>query len=159
MVMLLGSLFKLHPYYTHISVAFLLTLSVLFYNKNLNYKWIVSLVLLLILSICFGNKNTLLFSIILFRILVVLQIFIALANEFFSKHSISLYFSVLLFYEITVILKLTAVAFNYSTGIYLFYFSLAFELLIGIFFVFCNRQNSPLFKLPFFTTGHNLPPS
>jgi hypothetical protein len=149
LALLLGWLFKLNSYYLHLIVAFLLALSILYYNKNLNIKWIGSLTLILILSLLFETKSTFVLSIIIFRIFVIVQIFIIFIKEFFLNRNINFYFSILLLYELTTLLKYTAVAINYTTGIYMFFLSLAFEILIGIFFIFYNIQNSPRIKLPF----------
>ena len=147
LVILLGEVFRLNPYYTHLLIAFLLSISILFYSKKLNSKWIASLILLLILSLWLGNKNTIFIPIIIFRFLIILQLLISFSNEFLLKQRINIYLSVLIFYEITIILKYAAVGCNYSLGIYFYYLTSVFGMLICLFFIFYNLQNSPLIKL------------
>jgi len=147
LAILLGEVFRLNPYYTHLLIAFLLSISILFYSKKLNSKWIASLILLLILSLWLGNKNTIFIPIIIFRFLIILQLLISFSNEFLLKQRINIYLSVLIFYEITIILKYAAVGCNYSLGIYFYYLTSVFGMLICLFFIFYNLQNSPLIKL------------
>jgi hypothetical protein len=149
LAILLGEVFRLNPYYTHLLIAFLLSISILFYSKKLNSKWIASLILLLILSLWLGNKNTIFIPIIIFRFLIILQLLISFSNEFLLKQRINIYLSVLIFYEITIILKYAAVGCNYSLGIYFYYLTSVFGMLICLFFIFYNLQNSPLIKLHF----------
>lgn len=141
--------FKLDANYIHLIIAFLLTISILYYTKNLNSKWIISLILFLMLSIWKGNRDIRYLSIIIFHCLIFTQILIPSIKEFYQGHRINIYFTVLLIYELTTILKYTAFAYNYFSGVYLFYLSLVFEMFIGIFFIFFNLLNSPHIKLPF----------
>jgi hypothetical protein len=147
LALLLGQVFKLDPYYTHLLIAFLLSISILFYSKKLNSKWIASLILLLMLSLWLGDKNTIFIPIIIFRFLIILQLLNSFANEFLLKQRINIYLSVLIFYEITIMLKYAAVGCNYSLGIYFYYLTSVFGMLICLFFIFYNLQNSPLIKL------------
>lgn len=144
--------FKLDANYTHLIIAFLLTISILYYTKNLNSKWIISLILFLILSIWKGNRDIIYLSIIIFNCLIFAQILIPSIKEFYQGHRINIYFTVLLIYELTTILKYTAFAYNYFSGVYLFYLSLVFEMFIALFFIFFNLHNSPHIKLPFSIT-------
>jgi hypothetical protein len=146
----LSWLFRFNPIYTHLVINFFLSLTILFiYNKNLNPKWIIALALLLIFSLWLGGTKTLFIPIIIFRSLIILQLFISSANEFLLKQRINLYFPVLIFYEVTIVLKYVALGFNYSIGIYFYYLTTAFEMLICLYFIFYNLQNSPLIKVPF----------
>ena len=147
LALLLGQVFRLDPYYTHLLIAFLLSISILFYSKKLNSKWIASLILLLMLSLWLGDKNTIFIPIIIFRFLIILQLLNSFANEFLLKQRINIYLSVLIFYEITIMLKYAAVGCNYSLGIYFYYLTSVFGMLICLFFIFYNLQNSPLIKL------------
>lgn len=147
LVILLGEVFRLNPYYTHLLIAFLLSISILFYSKKINSKWIASLILLLMLSLWLGDKNTIFIPIIIFRFLIILQLLNSFANEFLLKQRINIYLSVLIFYEITIMLKYAAVGCNYSLGIYFYYLTSVFGMLICLFFIFYNLQNSPLIKL------------
>jgi hypothetical protein len=140
---------NLNPIWTHFVIAFLLILSLMYYNKTLKLKWVVSLILLMILFLWQGNKDTIILPIIIFRFLALLQILIALAKEFQIKQKWSLYFLILLFYELSVILKFVAVDIHYNPGIYLFYLTSAFEILICLYFTFFNLENSPYIKLQF----------
>ena len=142
-------IFKLKVEYIHLIIAFLLTISVLFYNNNLNFKWIAALFLLLIFSVRKVGVDNRYFYFIIFHIIIFLQILIPSIKEFYVKHRINLYFTVLLIYELTTILKFVAFIYNYFSGVYLAYLSSVFEMVIALFFMFYTLQNSPQFKLPF----------
>jgi hypothetical protein len=147
--------FRIDVQFVHIITAFLVTISVLYYNKNLNLKWIAALFLLLGLSLWkAGVENRYLYFII-FHIIVYLQILIPSIKEFYLKHQINLYFTVLMIYELSTILKYIAVTYNYFTGIYLFYLTSVFEMFVALFFIFFNLQNSPNIKLPIRLTEGN----
>src|ERR1035437_1321480 len=148
LALFLGWIFKLNVEYIQLITTFLLTISILFYNNNLNLKWIAVLLLLLMLSVWkVGVENRYSYFII-FHIIIYLQILIPSIKEFYLKHRINIYFTVLLVYELTTILKYVAVIFNYFSGVYLYYFSAVFEMFIALFFIFYNHQNSPQIKVP-----------
>ena len=149
LALLLGWLFKISPNYTHLIIAFILLICILYYTNKLNYKWIISLFLLLILSLCSGNRDIRYISIIIIHCLIFVQILIPTLLEFFNGHRINTYLSVLLVYELMTALKYAAFSFNYFSGVYFFYISLAFETVICIFFIFVNLNNTPLINLPF----------
>ena len=142
-------LLKTNPIYIHLFISFLLAISILYYYKNLTTKWLVTLIIILIISSLVGDKDVLFIPIIIFRLFIVVQLFIDTASDFLIKKKVSLYISLLLFYELTIIFKYTAVGFNYSTGIYLYYLTSAIDVFVCIFFVLYNLQNSPFIKLSF----------
>jgi hypothetical protein len=139
---------RINPYYTHFVIAFLLVLSVMYYNKTLTLKWIVPLILFLFFFLWRGNNETLIVPIMVFHFIIFLQIVISSAKEFQIKQKISVYFPILLIYELTIILKFVALEINFNPGFYLFYMTSAFEILVCLFFIFYNLDNSPLIKLP-----------
>jgi len=152
LVLLLGWTFKLNVEYTHLITAFLLTISILYYNKNLNLKWIAALLLLIMLSFWKVGVENRYFYFIIFHIIILIQILIPSVKEFYQAHRINIYFSVLLVYELTTILKFVDVIYNYYSGVYLFYISAVFGMFIALFFIFFNLQNGPLIKLPIHLT-------
>src|SRR5674476_662082 len=76
LALFLGWIFKLNVEYSHLITAFLLTISILFYNNNLNLKWIILLFLLLILSVWKVGVENRYFYFIIFHIIIYLQILI-----------------------------------------------------------------------------------
>ncbi len=149
LALLLGWLFNINANYTHLVIAFLLVLSVLYYVKYLNYYWFIGLTFIVIFSLLTGERNIRYLSIIALHLLILISILLPAIKGFYQTQRINTYFSVLLLYELTIILKLIAFVLNYFTGVYLFYISLAFELLICVYFIFYNLDNSPLIRLPF----------
>ena len=139
--------FRLNSNYVHSVIALLICYTVLYYNKNLNYKWVVALFLILLLSFCLGIKEIRLLTFIGFHLIIFVQILITTTKEIYLKHRINIYFSVLLIYELSVILRFIALVNNYASGIYFFYLTGVFEMFICLFFIFYNLENSPVIKL------------
>lgn len=149
LALLLLKLLKLEIIYTHLVMGLFLLLAVMFYNKTIKTKWMILLIAFCIIGVSVGNRNFRYLSLILFHLLIFVQLLVPSIKEYFLKHRINLYFTLFLLYELLIILSTTGFAFNYTSGVYFFYLSLAFEMLIGIFFTFYNLVNTPLFKLPF----------
>src|ERR1035437_9359451 len=70
LVFLFLKLFHLNVEYIHLIIAFILTLSVLFYNKNLNWKWLIVLLLYVIFSVWRVGLDRQYFSFIIFHIII-----------------------------------------------------------------------------------------
>lgn len=132
---------------THLVIAVFLTLFVIYYNNNLNITWIVILCILCFMVLWIGNKSLNYFSLIFLNSLIFIQILIPTIKDFYFRNGINLYYSVLLLYELGVILKYIVFAYSGLSGIYLFYLTSAFEILIGLFFIFYNLNNSPFIRL------------
>jgi hypothetical protein len=139
--------FKLNSNYVHSVIALLICYTVLYYNKNLNYKWVVPLLLILLFSFSLGNKEIRILTFIGFQLIIFAQILITTTKEIYLKQRINIYFSVLLVYELSVILRYIALVNNYASGIYFFYLTGVFEMFICLFFIFNNLENSPVIKL------------
>lgn len=135
--------------YLHLLTSFLLASAVLYYNKNLNYKWMVSFLLIYVIIILFFNYNFVRYSIALIHLFIVILMTIAVTKDFYLNKGIKLYLSVILLYEVTIVLKFAALIMYNQIGVYYFYSTLVFELLFGLFFVFCNQKNSPIIRLPY----------
>jgi hypothetical protein len=146
--------FSFNVEYTHLIMSLFYIFSVLYYNKNLNLKWIVTLLILLLFSICLGNQTIRLLTIVSFHILIIFQILIPAVKEFYLKQRINLYLSMILIYELTLILRYIVFVSNYTTGVYYFYLSGIFEIFICLFFIFYNLENSPVIKIPFGVADH-----
>src|SRR5674476_584731 len=82
---------KLNINYTHLIVAYLLAISILFYAKNLNVKWNIILFLFLILSLLINIREMRYFSIISFHGLILSQLLILSVKEFYQENKINLY--------------------------------------------------------------------
>ena len=141
-------LIKLNVEYVHLIIAFILAISILFYNKKLNINWTIGLTLLLLVSIWRVGIDKQYFYFIIFHFIILMQIMISAVKEVYQKQRINIYFSILFIYELTTILKFIIYSYNYTSGIYMFYLSLVFEMIIGLFFIFYNLENTPIIKLP-----------
>lgn len=133
---------------TNLIITYLLILSLIDRNK-LKKNWIIVLLffsVLLALALNLSLEEVYRVKIVLSSIIL----FIILKDSllyFNKKQTINLFYLVLIFYEITIIIKFIFVASRTHAGIVYFYTTSFFEIFIGLFFCFFNKKNSPNFKL------------
>src|SRR3990172_8270644 len=122
-VFLFDTILLIHPAYIYLVVGFFLILSFLI------SVGIITIILIL--------QHVIIFFIILKRIVVYSS----------EQGKLNLFHFVLLMFEISAIMRFVVVAGNIRTGIIFFYLTAAFSILIGIFFLFYNVENSPKFSM------------
>lgn len=138
---------KLHPVYTHLFVGLLISITILYHCRFLNYKYLTGLIILFLITYFSLHKLELIYPIIGLRFLVLVTVLTYLIKEISRKQVVNVYFLVILLYELTIVLKFTALAFSYYPGIYYFYITTAFDLLPCTYFIFYNSHNSPVIVL------------
>lgn len=67
----------------------------------------------------------------------------------YERYEFNLFLFMLLFYEVSIILKFVIRVADLNTGWAYFFITSAFQILIGIFFIFYNEKNSPELSLKF----------
>jgi hypothetical protein len=79
---------------------------------------------------------------------LVLVLVIKKALLYLSRYQkVNLFLTVLVFYEITIIIKYVYITLGGSSSVVYFYLTSFFEYFIGIFFSIYNKENSPNFSL------------
>lgn len=140
--------FLIHPARIYLGVFFFLIISLFNFKKIPNYVLfligvlIISIILPFLLSIriitvCLIIQHAIIFFIILKRTIL----------YSYREERINLFQFILLLYEITLVTRFMVVLHNIKTSIIYFYLTAAFGILIGIFFLFYNVENSPEFRL------------
>ena len=147
-VLLLNIFLAVEPIYEYLVISFLLILA-LINRRKLKKNWIIiilSFLILLTAIITLPLKTMSEITILLSSIVL----FIILKNSllyFNENHTINLFFLILILYEITIIIKFIYTTSRTHSGTVYFYTISFFEVFIGIFFSFYNKENSPKFKL------------
>jgi hypothetical protein len=147
-IMILDNILLIHPAYFYLGQGFFLIIS-LFYFKKIHRHilfltgiLIISIILPFILSIEIITFCLIIEHMIIFFIILKRTIIISIQQE-----KLNLFHFILLLFEISVITRFIVVAGNLKTGIIFFYLTAAFSILIGIFFLIYNEENSPKLRL------------
>ena len=119
-------------------------ISLLNFRKTINYK--IILLLIIITNIWFSfNFGILAINLcLILENLIVLTIFlkISILNTY-ENMQINSFYVVIIFYLISIITKFLVGITDLKFGVPYFYLTSAFEIIIGIFFIFFNDKNSP----------------
>ncbi len=145
---LLNIFLAVKPIHENLVVTFLLIIA-LIDGKQLKKNWIIVILSFLILLAAMLNLP-LIDSYGIKILLSSIILFIILKNSllYFNKNqTVNLFFLIFILYEITIIIKYIYTASRTHTGIIYFYTTSFFELFIGIYFCFFNKENSPKFRL------------
>jgi hypothetical protein len=126
---------------------FLLVLSVLYQCKKLNLKWIAFCSFILLFTLISFKPALMYLPMMIFRIIIVYHFSGVFLKNVFNNNEVNLYYLLLLFYEFTVILKFFELIYSFYTAVFYFYLSTAVEIIVCIYFIFFNIENSPRFKL------------
>jgi hypothetical protein len=79
---------------------------------------------------------------------VIISYFYNFLLDFVYKNkAINFYFIVLVVYELSILLKMFTLLTNKQMGVHFYHLTTFFEILICLFFIFFNIENSPQFKL------------
>jgi hypothetical protein len=137
-----------HPARFYLGQGFFLIISLYNFRKIPHYILvllfilIISIILPMILTIetivpCLIIEHTIIFFIILKRTVL----------YSFDNKKLNMFHFVLLLFEISAITRFIVVLKNLRTGIVFFYVTAAFGILMGIFFLLYNENNSPKISL------------
>ena len=147
-VFLFDTILLIHPAYIYLGVGFFLIISLYNFRKIPNYKFFllgiltISIILPFLISVGIITIILILQHVIIF--FIILKRIVVYSSE---QGKLNLFHFVLLMFEISAIMRFVVVAGNIRTGIIFFYLTAAFSILIGIFFLFYNVENSPKFSM------------
>ena len=138
----------IHPAYFYFTIFFFLIISLFNFKKIPHYLTFLIGVLILsvvldfllpieIITVCLIIQHTVILFIILKRTII----------YSYQNGKLNLFQFVLLLYEITVVTRFLVILHNIKTNLIYFYLTAAFDILIGIFFLFYNVENSPKFSM------------
>lgn len=139
-------LLKLIPFTIYVISSFIM-LVILQYNYSGKIKLLIIALIFPVCFIIYSNKlNYDLISIIILHSLIIIYIIYFLLKSLYKKSSLNLFYFILIIYESSVMLKMIAFLTNNQTGKLYFSITSIFELLMGIYFIFFNIENSPQLK-------------
>ncbi len=139
--------FHIHPYQAYSIFILLAVLSLLKFTWIKKYKVYISLAFLIniILSV-YANLKYLSIDLILLNFIILIIFLSKAIFDVYKEDLINVFYFVICVYQISIIMKYVIFATNVKTGIIFFYLTSAFEILIGIYFIFYNERNSPKIK-------------
>ena len=147
-VSLVDNILLVHPAYFYLGQGFFLIISLYNLKKIPHYKFfllgilIISIILPFLISIGIITVILILQHVIIF--FIILKRIVVYSNV---QGKLNLFHFIVLLFEISAIMRFIVVAGDIRTGIIFFYLTAAFSILIGIFFLFYNVENSPKFSL------------
>ncbi len=131
------------------SIAGLLLIVTVIFNVD-RYKNKVILLLLLTLGFILGwiYLPDLLYLLIIIHIIIFLILLKIAILPIYQKNIVNIFYFALLFYELSIVLNLTLFTSTGDVKIILFYMTLAFQIVIAIFFtIFTERNESIILHL------------
>jgi hypothetical protein len=140
-------LIKLIPFTVYVIASFIMLVILQYYNSGKIKFLIITLIFPVSFIIYYNEWHYDLISIIILHTSIVIYVIYFLLQFLYKTNSLNLYYFVLVIYEASVVLKMITFLTNIQTGKLYFYITSIFELLIGIYFIFFNIENSPQFKL------------
>ena len=134
----------LQPFRIYMIAVLFQIISLISFKNNVMSKFIlIPLVIInIMLSFYIGTSEILL--IVIFENIIVLSLFFRLTIiSIFKSLKINLFHVVLILYVHSIIMKFFVDYIDLKFGLTYFYLTSAFEVIIGIFFIFFNDKNSP----------------
>ncbi len=135
--------FKAVFFYPYILTSFLLIISL--QNRDLVNRFKYYIVAISVCIIYFGGEHSPPFSEVILlslHIIILIRILYLFVIDVGNNLRLNLFYVFLLFYEITVISKFLNILFNIVDGAMYFNITTAFEIFIGLFFLFFRYDNS-----------------
>ena len=137
-------LLKVKPELLYSIAALLLFYSLNFRDHQklkLSYTDLLVVVLFLFMTIFLSD---LFYLTIAIHILILTRLFQIVIIPLHQKSEINIFYLVLVFYEISLLINLTILLSRTNAGILLFYITLAFQILIAVFFTIFKENNPRL---------------
>jgi hypothetical protein len=138
--------FKIIPFSVYI-VSFTAMIIVLQYHKNKKIRIGLALLVFSTSIAIFLNDQKIdaLISVILNGV-IISYFYYFLLDFVYRKRAINFYFIALVVYELSILLKMFTLLTNIQMGVPFYHLTSLFEILICIYFIFFNVENSPQFK-------------
>lgn len=130
-------------FYPYVLTSFLLIVSL--QDRSFVYRFKYYIVAISVCIIYFGGEHSPPFSevvLLSLHIIILIRILYLFVIDVGNNLRLNLFYVFLLFYEITVISKFLNILFNLVDGAMYFNITTAFEIFIGLFFLFFRYDNS-----------------
>lgn len=147
---LLYNFVKFHPFRLYEIFTPLMLISVL--NFKWNYKYIITSAILIIISIfitAFAPIPFISINLLILHLVILSFFLTATTLELHNNRTINIFYFVLCLYQLSLAMKYLIFLIDLRTGVFYFYITTAFEILIAAFFIFFNEKNSPKLRIDF----------
>ncbi len=145
MVMLSVAVLKVQPTLIHSIAGIFLLYSIDTVKQEFERLWLLNLMIVVTFIIALLLLSNLLILVLILHFLILIVFIKKLMLKLHQLSEFNWFYLVLIFYEITVILKVIVFISGTEIGILYFYLTLAFQFLIAIFFTIF-REESPLLR-------------
>jgi hypothetical protein len=140
--------FKIIPFSLYVISSAAIIMSLQYYKDKKIWFGVVLLILMTPFTIYLNEPKVGLLINIILRCVIITYFIYFLLKFLYEKKTLNYYFIILIIYEISLVLKMLTGLTNIQTGVIYYHLTTIFEILICIFFIFFNIENSPQFKLP-----------
>ena len=136
----------------NISIMYLLGTSILLYTALFNLIMKTRLILsvfffvLSLLFFYFSAEKSILLQLIM-HLLIFFNFFKMFVLSYSESRKVSIFLLILLSYEFSLMLKFFMYLTQFQKGMIYFHLTSAFQILMGLFFIFVNEKNSPAIKV------------
>ncbi len=145
MVMLSVAVLKVQPTLIHSIAGIFLLYSIDTVKQEFERLWLLNLMIVVTFIIALLLLSNLLILVLILHFLILIVFIKKLMLKLHQLSEFNWFYLVLIFYEITVILKVIVFISGTEIGILYFYLTLAFQFLVAIFFTIF-REESPLLR-------------
>ena len=134
----------LEPFRIYSVAVLFQIMSLINFKKNAQFKFILFLVIIINIWLSFYLSISEILLLIIFENFIVLSLFFRLTIlNIFESIKINLFYVILILYVLSIIMKFFVDYIDIKFGLNYFYLTSAFEIIVGIFFIFFNDKNSP----------------
>jgi len=144
--MLCVAVLNVQPTLIHSVAAIFLYYSIDTVKREFRRLWLLNLIIVVTFVIALLMLSNPLFLVLILHFLILLIFIKKLMLKLYQSGEFNWFYLALIFYEITVILKVIVFISGTDVGILYFYLTLAFQFLVAIFFTIF-REESPLLRM------------
>ncbi len=144
--MLCVAVLNVQPTLIHSVAAIFLYYSIDTVKREFERLWLLNLIIVVTFVIALLMLSNPLFLVLILHFLILLIFIKKLMLKLYQSGEFNWFYLALIFYEITVILKVIVFISGTDVGILYFYITLVFQFLVAIFFTIF-REESPLLRM------------
>ena len=130
--------------YVYCINSLLLYYSIDLKNQSILGNWVSKLTSLLIIVIALLLNTNYHLIIIVLHIIILFKFIKLISVKLFNENELNLFYLVLILYELTIIVKMSIIIIHTEIGSIFFQITLAFEMLIAVFFMIFREDNSKI---------------
>ena len=142
--MLCVAVFNIQPILIHSIAGVFLFYSIDDVRQNVKRFWLLNLIIVITFTIALLMQLNPLFLVLILHFLILIMFIKKLMLKLHQLGEFNWFYLVLVFYEITVLLKVIVFLSGAEIGILYFYLTLAFQFLVAIFFTIFREENQLL---------------